>query len=120
MAEFFNYSPDKVHLIWNGINITGYAPDTFVQVERDEDGFIKYVGSLGDVARSRSLNKAGKVTVTLMAVSPVNDLLYTLAAQDEADGTAYGSLQLLDLSGTTRCHSEIAWVLKWPTIERGK
>jgi hypothetical protein len=120
MADFNNYSPDKVKLNFNGLIINGYANDTFIEVERDEDGFMKYTGALGDVARSRNLNKGGKVTVTLMAVSPINDKLYELAAIDEDDGTAYGPLQISDLSGTMRCHAEIAWVQKWPKIDRGK
>lgn len=120
MAEFHNYSPDEVSIVWNGIIINCFANDTFVEIERDEDGFMKYTGSLADVARSRNLNKGGKVTVTLMAVGAVNDLLYEMAAIDEFDGSAYGPLEIRDNSGQMRCHAEIAWVLKWPRVDRGK
>lgn len=120
MADFNNYSPDKVIVNFAGLIINGYANDTFIEVERDEDGFMKYTGALGDVARSRNLNKGGKVTITLMQVSAINDRLYELAALDEFDGTAYGELQIKDTSGNMRCHAEIAWIQKWPKVERGK
>ena len=120
MSEFTTYSPDEVILTWNDMIINGYANDTFIEVERDEDGFMKYTGSLGDVARSRNLNRGGKVTITLMAAATINDSLYSLAALDEFDGTGFGTLQIKELNGTTRCHAEIAWLQKWPKIERGK
>lgn len=125
MSDFKTYSPDLVTLSWNGVNITGYAKDTFIEVDRDEDIFMKYTGALGDVARSKNLNKGGKVKITLMAVAPVNDILANLALADEnaALGSAdvfYGSLQIKDLSGTMECYAEIAWISKWPKVERGK
>lgn len=121
MADFHTYSPDRVILTFAGMIINGFAPDTFIEVERDEDGFMKSVGSLGDVARSRNLNRTGKVTVTLMAVAPINTLLSDFALADELDDVGvYGDLQLKDLGGDMVCHADTAWVLKFPKIERGK
>lgn len=120
MGEFYTYSPDRVIISFNGMPIRGFAPDTFIEVERDEDGFMKLTGSLGDVARSKNLNKGGKVTITLMAVSPTNDDLYGIGLVDEDDGTAYGEIFIKDLSGNMECHADTAWILKWPTVERGK
>lgn len=120
MTDFATYSPDQVIIIFAGARIRGFAKDTFVEVERDEATFMKYTGALGDVCRSRNLNKGGKVTLTLMAVSPTNDDLYGLAALDELDADAFGSLQITDLSGNMKCHAEIAWIEKYPKVERGK
>ncbi len=120
MGDFSTYSPDLVIVSFDGIMINGFANDTFVEVERDEDGFMKYTGSLGDVARSRNLNRGGKVTLTLMAVAPVNDLLAEASLLDEENGNIYGVLQVKDLSGNVRVHSDIAWIQKIPNVERGK
>lgn len=120
MADFHTYSPDLVVVTFKNVIINGFAPDTFVEVERDEDGFMKYVGSLGDVARTKNLNRAGKITITLMAVAPVNDLLQTWADIDESTGLGYGSFLVKDLSGNMFCHSETAWIMKRPKVERGK
>lgn len=122
MSNFHTYSPDRVILTFAGMIINGFAPDTFIEVERDEDGFMKSVGSLGDVARSKNLNRGGKVTVTLMAVAPINTLIADFALVDELDPTTgvTGDLQLKDLGGDMVCHADNAWVLKFPKIERGK
>lgn len=120
MAGFQVYSPDQVIVTFGSIIIRGYANDTFVEVERDEDGFTKYTGALGDVARSKNLNLGGSLTITLMAVSPTNDDLHALALLDELDGDAYATLQVTDLSGNMFCNAEIAWIKKMPKIERAK
>jgi hypothetical protein len=119
MSDFTNYVADKVILTFNNLIINGFAKDTFIEVERDENIFTKYTGALGDVCRSKSLNKGGKVTITLMDAAPINDLLYQFCALDEFDSDSYGTLQIDDLNGKTRCHAEIAWVMKWPKVTRG-
>ncbi len=118
--SFNNHSPDAIISTWNGINIIGYADDTFVEVERDEDGFTTLTGALGDVVRARSLNKTGKVTFTLLAASPTNDLLSAAATLDAATGLGYGPLQIKDLNGTMLCFAAEAWIMKHPKVERGR
>lgn len=125
MSDFKTYSPDLVMVSWNGVNIGGFAKDTFIEVEPDEDVFMKYTGTLGDVARSKNLNKGGKIKLTLMAVAPINDTLANLALADQnvalgSPDQFYGSFQIKDLSGTMECYAEIAWISKWPKVERGK
>jgi hypothetical protein len=120
MAGLTNYHTDQVTLSWNNINITGYASDTFIEVERDEDGFTSYVGSLGDVCRTRNLNRMGKITVTLMASAPVNDQLAAAAQLDEDSGLDYGPIQVKDLNGTMRADGAEAWIMKRPKIDRAK
>ena len=115
-----NYHTDQVVVTWNGINITGYAADTFVEVERDEEGFTSYVGSLGDVCRTKNMNRMGKITVTLMASASVNDLLAAAAQDDEESGLDYGPIQVKDLNGTMRADGAEAWIEKRPKIERAK
>lgn len=112
------YSPDNVLLSWDGIPITGYAKDTFIEVEREEDSWLTYVGSLGDVCRTKNLNKMGKVTVTLMATAPVNTLLAAKAQDDEDHGQDSGPILLKDLSGALQVDGADAWVMKRPKIER--
>lgn len=42
------YDPNDIAITFNGILITGHADGTFIEVEA-EDGFVKHVGSSGDV-----------------------------------------------------------------------
>lgn len=120
MADFRNHAADAVIAVWNGININGYGNDTFIEIERNEDGFITLTGALGDVTRARSLNKTGKVTFTLMASAPVNDLLAAAAQLDEDTGLGYGPLQIKDLNGNMLVSAADAWIMKRPKIERAR
>lgn len=120
MGTLTNYSPDQVDVVWLGIQITGYAENTFVEVEREVDTFTKKVGSLGDVARSKSLNKSGKITITVMDTSPVNDALASKIAQDEEDSRTYGPFTLKDRSGFTEVRATEAWCMRVPKVTRAQ
>ncbi|HEY6018999.1 MAG TPA: phage protein [Candidatus Paceibacterota bacterium] len=120
MAQLQNYHTDKVLASWQNVNITGYANDTFIEVERNEDSFTLYVGSLGEGCRTKNLNRSGKITITLMASSPINDLLAQAAQTDEDSGLDYGPLSITDLNGNMVCFAAEAWVMKRPKIERAK
>ena len=58
MADFKNYDPGKIVVVFRGILISGYAEGTFVNAERNEDSFEVSVGAGGDVTRVRKRNRA--------------------------------------------------------------
>lgn len=113
------YDPGRVTLSFRGIIITGFADETFIKAERDEDTFSKSVGAVGDVTRIRNRNKSGSVTVTLMAGAVTNDLLSAVALEDEVSGTGVGPLMVKDLNGTTMVTSAVAWIRRQANVERG-
>lgn len=120
MSQLTNYSPDEVMCSFLTVIVSGYADGTFIEVERNEDGFTEYVGSGGEVCHTRSLNKTAKVTLTLMQTSPINDLLSAIAIQDEFDGSAYGPFMVSNLNGDTLCQAAECRIAKMPKMERGK
>lgn len=115
-----NYDPKAVVVTYQGVNVTGYQDGTFIEVERAADSFTKHVGSGGQVARSKSADRSGKITLTLMAVSPTNDLLSALLILDETSGLNYGSFQLKDLHGNLKCQAHETWIMKAPKVERAE
>lgn len=115
-----NYSPDQVSVSFNGIIITGYNDGTFIDIEREENAYQKHVGSLGDVTRTRNLNRTGKCTLTLMMAAPSNDSLQAMYEQDRQFGTGIGAFLMKDLGGNTVCRAAYAWIMKSPKIERAK
>ncbi len=118
--DFRNYDPSNVSFTFQGQTITGYQDGTFIDAEREESGFTKHVGSRGDVTRTRNLNRTGKVTLTLMAAAPSNDVLQSIADTDEQFGLGTGTLQIMDHNGTMEFHASIAWIMKQPKIDRAK
>lgn len=114
------YDPLYVLFSFYGIPITGYADGSFVKVERDNESFTKMVGAGGEVARARSRSTGGKITFTLMATSPCNDLLTAVWQADELAGTGVGPCFGKDLNGTTVIMAPYAWVSKPPAVEFAK
>lgn len=124
MATFKNYDPDGIIVTVNAIPVQGFAPGTFVRVERDEDTFTEQVGAGGDVVRVRNRNRMGKVTITLLQSSPTNDQLSLMHRADEltAPGvvsTGVGQVMVKELNGATVAGGANAWVRKPPQIEFG-
>jgi len=114
---FYNYDPGRVVVTFRGVLLQGFMDGTFVSAERTEDAYTMPVGAGGDVTRVRSRNRTGSVTATLMAASPVNDLLSAIAAIDEETGLGTGALLVKDLMGTTLCNASVAWIKKMPVGE---
>ncbi len=110
------YDPAQILMTFLGTPIIGYADDTFVEVERNEDAFTLHVGSDGETARSRSQNRSGTITFTLMQTSPSNDVLSAAAAADERTGTGIGPCFIKDNGGRSLVNAPNTWVRKLPTM----
>ncbi len=120
MKEFHSYDPSEVSFTFGNIKLGGFQDGTFIKVMRDEDGWMKHAGSLGDVTRTRNLNRMGSIEVTLMAQSVYNDYLNAIASQDEQFGTGFRPALVEDHNGSAEAHATYAWVRKIPDLERAK
>lgn len=121
MREFHIYDPSEVSFTFRNVRVSGFAEGTFIEVERDEDGFTATAGSLGDVTRTRNLNIMGTITVTLMAQAVSNSYLESIASEDAQFGTGFGAAQAVDHNSEgSEVHATYAWVRKLPKWERGK
>lgn len=117
MATFRNYDPGRIVVVWNGIQIQGFAPDTFVKASRNEANFTEQVGADGAVVHSRNRNRTGKVVFTLQDASSSNDALSIAAQADELTGLNYGPLMIKDLNGTTLIQSANSRIEKYADAE---
>lgn len=117
--KLHEYSADYVDITYGNVILTGYA-ETFIEVEFEEDDFKKTVGALGDVTRSRMLNRSAKITVTLMDASESNEQLMLLAVEDRTKGGGYKPFLMKDRSSTTEVRATQTWVMKIPKVGRAK
>ena len=120
MPDFKNWDPGQLAINFKGVDIQGFAEGTMVQVARDEDTFTKVTGAQGDTTRTRSRNKGGKVTITLLQASPTNGKLSTFQKNDERLGTGVGPLLVKDLNGLTLYSARNAWLTKPADAEFAK
>lgn len=123
MATPKNYDPGRIVLVVNATQIQGYAPDTFVKASRNVPTVTAKAGCDGQVVRTKSRNRMGKVVITLLASSSSNEVLAAfLAADENGDGSpsaAVGPLMIKDLNGTTLCSAANAWVTQPSDVEYG-
>lgn len=112
----YQFDPKKVNLTVGGYIMGGFDESSFIDVSRDEDGWIKKVGCSGEVARYKNSNRAGSVKIRIMQSSPSNDALSLLATLDEFGG--FGAVPILarDQSGRSLFASPLAWVRKYPNV----
>ena len=117
---FATYDPKEVHLILDGIPVTGFADGTFIKVTFDENQWNKKTGADGHTARAKSNNYAGTVTATLMGTSSGNDVLNALWQRDRRNNTGKVDMLVRDMQGRTVWSSKHAWVQKMPDQTYGK
>ncbi len=111
------YDANKVVVVLGANILSGFADGSFLTVERSEDSFTVYVGSSGEVARSRSNNKTGTSTLKLMQTSLSNDILSAYMVADELSGQGIVPFQVKDLQGATLVLAKESWVLKPADVE---
>jgi hypothetical protein len=114
------YDPKNVVLSFAGTPIQGYGPDTFIEAERDADGYTDVAGTSGEVARAKSNDHRGSIKLTLLMTSPYVDKLSTLALADEQTGSGVAPVELKELNGTTLVSGTDGWIKKFPAVKRAK
>lgn len=107
------FDPGRIIIVFNGVQIQGYAPDTFVKISRDNDSFDDEAGAAGDVVRIASRDRRGNIEITLLNASPSNDILSGFVSSDEDGGVGMvGSALVKDLNSTARAEAAEAWIKK--------
>lgn len=111
------YDPKQVVLIVGGRQITGFAADSFINVARNSDAFTMQVGIDGEGTRSKSNDKSGTITFSLMQSAKDNEYLSSLALADELDNSGLVPAMVKDVNGTTLNVAEQAYIQKVPDQE---
>lgn len=113
------YSPKEVAVVIGGFPITHFGPDTFIEVERNEDAATLSVGVDGEAALTFNKNLSGKLTLTIMQTSESNDILMGIQ-------TAFENLKTLvpfmvkNLNGRDTHVGSKSWPMKTPKMTYGK
>lgn len=110
------YDPNAITLSFFGYPISGFQEGTFVSVERSSETYARVVG-VGDTSRTRSHDKGGRITFTLMQTAPINDWLAALLSGDEAENNVVGPAIVRDNSGNSTYTSTESWLVTQPTGE---
>lgn len=114
------YDPGLVRLIYGSILLQEFMDGTFIEVESDEDSFMKHIGADGHPVRVRNRNEGGKIRATLQQSSRSNPSLSAMHQLDLLTGLRQNPILLTDLRGNTIVSSSESWILRWAPISFGK
>lgn len=113
MFEVITYNPADVFLSISGYNCTGWNEIT---IERQSQNFRFIKGIRGKNTRVRDPNSSALINISLMQVSPTNDVLSQILSQDLIEGTARLDLLLIDKSGNSLFKSSEAYITGYPKV----
>jgi len=114
------YDPAEVIVTFFGVPITGFADGEFVTITPSSERFTKTVGADGLVSRVKSNDNTHEVTITLVKTSLSNDYLSGILAADRFGNAGKGTLQIVNLGGTTLFAWEEAWIRQPPDVSEDK
>ena len=108
------YASRDVQLAWDGVPITGFAPDSFITFTRNADITDEEVGADAQVAISRLPDKTGTATISLQQQTLSNHFLAgVMQKQEQTNQFVTGNLTVTDPSGSIlgqlySCHLKTA------------
>lgn len=120
MGKMTTYNPRKVTCAFGDHMVSGYADDSFINIEPAGDGTSYVIGADGEVARSIDPSKVYIVKISLLQGSDTNAYLQKMYDKDSDDGTGTFSININDLIGNEKFVSGAAWVTKPAPWGRGK
>lgn len=107
------YDPGCVHVRVGVIPISGFASENGITVSRNSDTFETVRGINGVVARRKSLDQSGVITLSLLQTSISNDVLSALSLVDEKLGSGIVPVVIIDSISKSVYVSAFAWVKKY-------
>lgn len=123
MAMYQQYSPKDVVCSWNGIAIEGFAPDSFLRIQRTSALITPVVGAGGQVALTRNADRTGTIEIELMQTAQSNLLLAAIQAKQddmELEEDISSNFVIYDPSGSVLATGVNAWLQELPQVELGR
>jgi hypothetical protein len=114
------YDAKKVVCIVGGAILSGFSDGDMVSVERNEDTFTLQVGTDGEGTRSKTNNRSGRFTFSLMQTSAANLALTAIAKLDELGNAGAVPILVKDVNGTSAYGASVAWLVKPPAAAFGR
>ena len=116
-----SYSPKNVNVSFQGVAITGFAPDSFIRISRNEDVLKETVGSAGNLALTHNADKTGTIEIELMQTSESNIALSAILFGFEFDTgiIPVGQIVIQDPSGSNLTLANNAYIKVSPEIDLG-
>ena len=120
MATVTTYNPKKVTCALGRHIASGFADDSFINIEPAGDGTSYVVGADGEIARSIDPSKVYTIKLALLQASKTNAYLQKMYDKDKSDGSGTFPVNITDILGNEKFTGAVAWVTKPAAWGRGK
>lgn len=112
MSTVKTYNPKQVTIALGSHIVSGYADDSFINIESNSDGVTKMVGCDGEVVRSISPDETFTVSLSVLQQTATNSFLQKKLDEDRKTGDGMFPILIKDLKGGMVFSAESAWVVK--------
>lgn len=114
------YMASKVIMSLGSHQVSGFAADSFVSIDKNGDGTVSEQGVDGEITRSIDPNTTYKVKLSLQQMSDTHRFLQDTYYRDQETGEAIFPILIKDITGKTVFQSDKAWVTKLTSYAYGK
>ncbi len=112
------YNPKEIVFTWAALNITGYAEEDFISIERTTEASSSSVGAGGEVTVETKNDRRKQITLRLQRSSPDNALLSTIFQAQELSGEMFLSpMTIKDGLGNDLHVAPEAWIMDEPDAD---
>lgn len=117
-----NYNSKQVSISLGGIPLAGFGDDSMVSIEWDTEITTDAIGVDGEVTASKTNDYRATATIMLKESSTSNAILagYLQARQRGDNAVGVVPFNVEDGISGERVLAPEAWVLKAPTVEKGR
>lgn len=119
-GKVYTYMASKVIAAFGNHEITGFAPDSFITIEKNGDGTTYEQGVDGEGTRSIDPNTSYKIKFSLQQMSTTHKFLEETYFRDQETGEAILPILMKDITGKTVFQADQAWITKLPSYAYGK
>lgn len=109
MGKVKTYNPQEVTVALGSHIVTGYADDSFVTIDPNDDGVTKKIGCDGEIVRSISPDDTYIVKLSLLQTSDTNSFLQKKVKMDRKNGNGTFAILVKDLKGGLVFSCDQAW-----------
>jgi hypothetical protein len=100
--------------------VTGYADDTKITIERDNDIMNKLVGVNGQYSLAQNLDKTGTMTIRLQETSPSNEFFWAaLTAMNLGEVKGVFPFTSVRNGAASSLKGGVCWLQGQPSMDQG-
>lgn len=106
------YNPKDIVLTYDGMQVTGFADDSFITVSKNTDDYSHKVGVKGEVTISVDADDTGTVTISLDQRSPFINIFNRMIKEGKYTNNILRPLTMIDMGENGDDISSEAYITK--------